>query len=138
MVLMSSGEAVSPPDFKDLWVRMVQANCQANLHGTPACIRPLLVLCTEVALQMRPDHVLLRVVARALVLWDDVRPTPAWLHSQLPSIIQACNSHVLMIERTFCQNCFTSFSACQPSLFPRVNGCPNPVTNGSLHESSSK
>lgn len=36
----------------------------------------------------RPDHVLLRVVARALVMWDSVQPTLEWLHAQLPPLVQ--------------------------------------------------
>lgn len=40
------------------------------------------------SLQVRPDHVLLRVVARAMVMWDSVLPTRAWLLEQLPPLIQ--------------------------------------------------
>jgi len=32
---------------------------------------------------VRPDLVLLRVLARGLILWDSVRPTDAWVNSQL-------------------------------------------------------
>ena len=36
----------------------------------------------------RPDFLLLRVVARALVMWDkDVRPTSEWVKSQVPDIV---------------------------------------------------
>jgi hypothetical protein len=37
---------------------------------------------------VRPDQVLLRVVGRALVLWDGVRPTQEWLQAQLPSVLR--------------------------------------------------
>ena len=36
---------------------------------------------------VRPDLLLLRVVARALILWDFVRPSTGWVESQLPSVI---------------------------------------------------
>ena len=39
--------------------------------------------------QVRPDHVLLRVLGRSLVLWDAVQPTGAWLAAQLPALLQA-------------------------------------------------
>ena len=37
---------------------------------------------------VRPDLLLLRVIARNLVLWDDVQPTTDWLNSQLPDILK--------------------------------------------------
>lgn len=40
---------------------------------------------------VRPDLVLLRVLARALVLWHGIRPTEAWVLAQLPALIQACS-----------------------------------------------
>eukprot|EP00980_Cylindrotheca_fusiformis_P031132 scaffold25862_cov152-Cylindrotheca_fusiformis.AAC.3 len=33
---------------------------------------------------VRPDFLMLRVIARGLILWDDVQPTKAWIDSQLP------------------------------------------------------
>ena len=37
---------------------------------------------------MRPDFLLLRVVARALVMWDvDVEPTTEWIRKQVPTVI---------------------------------------------------
>lgn len=36
---------------------------------------------------VRPDLLLLRVIARSLVLWDDVQPSAEWVHRQLPSIL---------------------------------------------------
>ena len=35
---------------------------------------------------VRPDLVMLRVIARNLIMWDEVRPTSAWLASQLPEL----------------------------------------------------
>jgi anaphase-promoting complex subunit 1 len=37
---------------------------------------------------VRPDLMLLRVVARALILWDYVRPSIDWVESQLPAVLQ--------------------------------------------------
>ncbi|CAM9600363.1 unnamed protein product, partial [Discosporangium mesarthrocarpum] len=36
----------------------------------------------------RPELMLLRVVARALVLWDDVQPTQEWVDMQIPGVVQ--------------------------------------------------
>lgn len=38
---------------------------------------------------VRPDFILLRMLARSLVMWDDIEPTSAWVESQLPPLIQA-------------------------------------------------
>ncbi|CAM9522331.1 unnamed protein product [Chrysoparadoxa australica] len=37
---------------------------------------------------VRPDFLLLRVVARALILWDSVHPTMQWVQDQVPQVIQ--------------------------------------------------
>ena len=39
---------------------------------------------------VRPDFILLRMLGRCLVLWDSIRPTAAWIGSQLPSLIKVC------------------------------------------------
>ena len=39
-------------------------------------------------MQVRPDQVVLRVVGRALVLWDSVQPTQEWLQAQLPPVLR--------------------------------------------------
>ncbi|KAI9028253.1 hypothetical protein CLU79DRAFT_832662 [Phycomyces nitens] len=36
---------------------------------------------------VRPDILLLRVLAKNLILWDDIRPTDKWLDQQLPDFI---------------------------------------------------
>jgi len=37
---------------------------------------------------VRPDFILLRMLARSLVMWDDFRPTQEWLVAQLPPLIR--------------------------------------------------
>lgn len=37
---------------------------------------------------VRPDLLLLRVIARGLILWDDVKPTSEWLRNQFPQWLQ--------------------------------------------------
>lgn len=37
---------------------------------------------------VRPDLILLRLLARSLVLWDSIRPTADWIASQLPPLLQ--------------------------------------------------
>lgn len=36
---------------------------------------------------VRPDLLLLRVIARGLVLWSEVSPTKAWIEAQIPSVL---------------------------------------------------
>ena len=36
---------------------------------------------------VRPDLLLLRVVARGLILWDSLRPSIAWVEAQLPRVV---------------------------------------------------
>lgn len=37
---------------------------------------------------VRPDLLLLRIIARGLILWDDIKPTKEWLRSQFPKWLQ--------------------------------------------------
>ncbi|CAH1966637.1 unnamed protein product [Acanthoscelides obtectus] len=37
---------------------------------------------------VRPDFLLLRVLSRSLILWDDIQPTKAWVESQVPPTIK--------------------------------------------------
>lgn len=37
---------------------------------------------------IRPDLLLLRVVARSLILWDEVEPTSEWIQDQIPIVIR--------------------------------------------------
>lgn len=36
---------------------------------------------------VRPDLLLLRILARGLILWDDIKPTTEWLMSQFPAVL---------------------------------------------------
>lgn len=38
---------------------------------------------------VRPDILLLRTVARHLIMWDQIRPTPSWITKQLPPAFQS-------------------------------------------------
>lgn len=37
---------------------------------------------------IRPSDILLRVVARSLILWDKIRPTHEWVMQQMPAVIR--------------------------------------------------
>ena len=37
---------------------------------------------------VRPDFILLRMLARSLVMWSELRPTQEWLIAQLPPLIR--------------------------------------------------
>lgn len=36
---------------------------------------------------VRPDLLLLRVLARSLILWDEIRPSRSWISSHIPEIV---------------------------------------------------
>ncbi|CAL1682145.1 unnamed protein product [Lasius platythorax] len=36
---------------------------------------------------VRPDFLLLRVLAKSLILWEDIEPTKSWISSHVPSIV---------------------------------------------------
>lgn len=37
---------------------------------------------------VRPDILLLRIIARGLILWSDIQPSKKWLNEQIPSILR--------------------------------------------------
>ena len=37
---------------------------------------------------VRPDFLMLRIIARSLILWDDVEPSRSWIDNQLPSAVR--------------------------------------------------
>lgn len=37
---------------------------------------------------IRPDIMLLRIVAKSLIMWDDIKPTEEWMYQNLPTDIQ--------------------------------------------------
>lgn len=37
---------------------------------------------------VRPDFLMLRIVSRSLILWDEIRPTTDWVESQVPEAIK--------------------------------------------------
>lgn len=37
---------------------------------------------------VRPDLLLLRIIARGLILWDDILPTQDWLDHQFPKSLK--------------------------------------------------
>nr|CAH7720171.1 unnamed protein product [Callosobruchus chinensis] len=38
---------------------------------------------------VRPDFLLLRILSRSLILWDDIQPSKAWVESQVPHTIKS-------------------------------------------------
>ena len=38
----------------------------------------------------RPDFIMLRVLAKNLVMWGELQPSAAWMSSQLPALIRVC------------------------------------------------
>lgn len=60
--------------------------------GNRAVLRELRVPQTRAELEaVRPDHLLLRVLASSLISWSDIEPTQEWVASQTPRFIEdAC------------------------------------------------
>jgi anaphase-promoting complex subunit 1 len=50
---------------------------------------------------VRPDFLLLRVVARAMILWENVLPSSDWIESQLPTVVSQAFSQM---KRTAMKN----------------------------------
>ena len=48
---------------------------------------------------VRPDFLGLRVVARSLILWDEVEPTKSWIERQVPSVVQSAYFSMRSIAR---------------------------------------
>ena len=48
---------------------------------------------------VRPNFILLRVLARALVMWDKLLPTEAWVQQQLPRLLRVSLSMRLVVHR---------------------------------------
>jgi anaphase-promoting complex subunit 1 len=43
---------------------------------------------------VRPDFLMLRVIARALILWDDVQPTDEWVQNQIPKAVRTAYNEI--------------------------------------------
>lgn len=41
---------------------------------------------------VRPDFLLIRVLCRNLILWDDIAPTVDWVERQIPTVLQKYSS----------------------------------------------
>ena len=46
---------------------------------------------------VRPDFLMLRVIARALILWDEVKPTRDWVAKQIPAAVQNAYDHMRVV-----------------------------------------
>ena len=57
---------------------------------------------------VRPNFILLRVLARALVMWDKVLPTEAWVQQQLPRLLRVSFQNLLYRPN----ECLTHVSRC--------------------------
>jgi anaphase-promoting complex subunit 1 len=67
---------------------------------------------------VRPDFLMLRVIARALILWDDVKPSKAWVESQLPVAVQTAYGKMRELAQKISQQT-TSSSLNQDKEFDR-------------------
>jgi anaphase-promoting complex subunit 1 len=66
--------------------------------------------------RIQPSFLLMRTVARALILWDSITPTPAWLQTQLPAAIakavEACRGDKANMEDAFELAYFNIIAGC--------------------------
>lgn len=68
---------------------------------------------------VRPDFLMLRVIARALILWDDVKPSKAWIESQLPLAVRSAYEQMRDLAQRINQQESGSSSAGQDKDFDR-------------------
>ena len=63
----------------------LQSSCFRNRNIASAIALPDTHFLLE---YVRPDFLSLRVIAKALILWDDVKPTKEWIEEQLPQVVR--------------------------------------------------
>lgn len=68
---------------------------------------------------VRPDFLMLRVIARALILWDDVRPSKAWIKSQTPQAVEMAYEKMRTMAQTMSQQSNNSTSVDDDREFDR-------------------
>jgi len=59
---------------------------------------------------VRPDFLALRVMARALILWDEVEPTRDWIQAQIPSVVKTAYEEMRWIAKKAMEGATTSRS----------------------------
>jgi anaphase-promoting complex subunit 1 len=68
---------------------------------------------------VRPDFLMLRVIARALILWDEVEPSNAWIRSQLPVAVQSAYAQMRDLAQNLSHQTTGSSPANQDKEFDR-------------------
>mmetsp|Transcript_19350 Transcript_19350/g.23231 ORF Transcript_19350/g.23231 Transcript_19350/m.23231 type:complete len:350 (+) Transcript_19350:285-1334(+) len=72
-----------------LFVLNLVSNYLVLLNRNKAIASSLALPDTHFLLEyVRPDFLLLRVVARSLILWNDVMPTSKWIEDQIPVVVK--------------------------------------------------
>jgi len=66
---------------------------------------------------IRPEHALLKVLARNLILWDSVTASTAWLHAEIPTLVSFCFENDLKACRKHCPDSFPSLD------FSTISNC---------------
>ena len=47
---------------------------------------------------VRPDFLMLRTLAKGLILWDDITPTSDWIESHIPKSIRHVVAHIAFLK----------------------------------------
>jgi anaphase-promoting complex subunit 1 len=68
---------------------------------------------------VRPDFLMLRVIARALILWDEVEPSNAWIESQLPVAVHSAYAQMRDLAKNLAHQTTGSSPATQDKEFDR-------------------
>ena len=79
---------------------------------------------------VRPDLLMLRVIARSLILWDDVRPTSEWIDDQIPGMVKRAFGRMIAKAENM-----AGFAGLANFANMRMN--PSPRTKSSADTSSS-
>lgn len=65
---------------------------------------------------VRPDFLGLRLLAKALILWDEVEPSSAWIERQVPSVVKSAYQEMRSIAKGAMEG-----SASQKSIIPEYD-----------------
>lgn len=47
---------------------------------------------------VKPEFLLMRTLARGLIMWDEIKPSPAWINSNVPTIVRQNNTSLNTVD----------------------------------------
>ncbi|CAG9324816.1 unnamed protein product [Blepharisma stoltei] len=72
---------------------------------------------------VRPEHVMIKILAKNLILWDSIQATKDWIYSQIPEIIRFCFENDLKtVQNSFQERGEIDFNAISNSYLYIIGG----------------